>query len=246
LEDSSFLIALQPEDPTTDIPLNFRDGLVADHSAAAFGSCFGVNTNMRSAGLCKQNRSEVEGAGMGTAGDPAALLASAVRKIFLLATLLCFFAGCSKEPTLVVVVGGLGLSQLSDLRKSLEQQCPQATVVSAGDWDGYKADLKAIAASKPFPHVVFIGHSFGCQAIARAAGQLSKVDLAVFIDPAWDDVHLSKTIEHYLWFQRSGIGIEREAQIVGADRPKIIKGDHNSIPHSPELIAEVVDAVNGI
>jgi pimeloyl-ACP methyl ester carboxylesterase len=164
----------------------------------------------------------------------------------LVGVLAVCFAGCSREPTLVVVVGGLGVSQLGDLRKSLESQCPQATVVSAGDWDAYKADVKAIATGKTYGHVVFIGHSFGCQAIAQAAGKLTNVDLAVFIDPAWDDLCVPKNIEHYLWYQRSGFGLEREANIVGTEKPKIIKGDHNGIPHSPELIAEVVEAVNGI
>jgi pimeloyl-ACP methyl ester carboxylesterase len=168
-------------------------------------------------------------------------------EILAAAGLVCLVSGCSRqEATLVVVVGGLGGSQLGDLRKGIEEHCPQATVVSAGDWDAYRADVKAIATAKTYPHVVFIGHSFGCQTIARVAAEVPRVDLAVFIDPAWDDVRLCKTVEHYLWYQRSGFGIEREAQVVGADKPKVIKGDHNSIPHAPELIAEVVNAVNGI
>jgi pimeloyl-ACP methyl ester carboxylesterase len=171
--------------------------------------------------------------------------ADARKKLFTLMMLLCCLTGCAgPQRILVVVVGGLGFSQLDDLRKSLEHQCPQATVVSAGAWNGYKTDVEAMATAKPHEQIIFIGHSFGCQTIAQAAAHLAKVDLAVFIDPAWDDFRLVGNIAHYRWYQRSGKDIEREAHIVGADKPEIIKGDHNSIPHSPELIAEVVAAIN--
>jgi len=163
----------------------------------------------------------------------------------LVMLMFCFWGCAHPEPTLVVVVGGLGFSQLGDLRHAVAEKCPQATVVSAGGWDGYKTDLKALATAKPHQHIILVGHSFGCQAIAEAAAQLPKVDLAVFIDPAWDDFRLSKNIDHYLWYQRSGIGIEREAKIVGAAAPKTITGGHNDIPHAPELIADVVVAING-
>ena len=155
--------------------------------------------------------------------------------------------GCAKpRPTLVVVVGGLGLSQLGDVRRAVQSQCPGADVVNAGGWDWYKADLPEIVRNKPHQHVVFIGHSFGCGAIAEASRQVKAVELAVFIDPAWSDFHLPTTIGRYLWYKRSGFGIEREAQIVGASNPQTIRGGHNDIPHSPELIAGVVSAINRI
>ena len=168
------------------------------------------------------------------------------RLLALLLGVLCF-AGCAHpEPTLVVVVGGLGISQLGDLRHEVQRQCPQAKVVNAGGWDGYKSDLKAIATAKPHEHIIFVGHSFGCGAIAEAASQLPRVDLAVFIDPAWNDFPLPRTVARCLWFRRSGGGLEREARVVGAPGPKVIKGGHNDIPHSPELIASVVGAINSV
>ena len=175
-------------------------------------------------------------------------LLSAVRPRFLalLIAVLCF-AGCAHpEPTLVVVVGGLGMSQLGDLRQEVQRQCPHANVESAGAWDGYKADLKAIAAARPHEHIIFVGHSFGCQAIADAASQLPRIDLAVFIDPAWNDFPLPPTVARYLWYQRSDAGIEREALIVGAGAPRVIEGGHNDLPHSAELIASVVGAINSV
>jgi hypothetical protein len=113
-------------------------------------------------------------------------------------------------------------------------------------WDAYNADLKKIATDKPRDHIVFIGHSFGCRAIDDAADELPRVDLAVFIDPAWNDFDLSPNINRYLWFKRSSFDIEREANIVGASNPQKIPGGHNEIPHSPLLISQVVAEVQRI
>lgn len=166
-------------------------------------------------------------------------------KLLPMFILLVSLTGCARpEPTLVVVVGGLGLSQLGDLRHAIMRECPQATVVNAGAFDGYKSDIKTLATKKPHEHIILVGHSFGCAAIANAAEQLPKVDLTVFIDPAWDDFKLPKNTLHYLWFQRSKFDIEREAKIIGASSPQKIAGGHNDIPHSPDLIARVTSAIN--
>jgi hypothetical protein len=168
-------------------------------------------------------------------------------KALTLVALAAALGGCAKTPrTLVVTVGGAGFSQMHDLRMAIKDQCPEAEVVSAGMWDAYKADIGKIVAAKPRDHVILIGHSFGCGAIDDAADALPRVDLAVFIDPAWNDFSLSRTIARHLWFQRSTFGIEREAKILGASGAKKIEGGHNDIPHSPELIAQVVAEVNRI
>ncbi len=171
-------------------------------------------------------------------------------KVFLLVVLVGGIAGlggCAEEPrTLVVTVGGAGFSQMHDLREAVERECPEARVISAGMWDAYKTDIRKIVTDKPRDHVILIGHSFGCAAIDEAADELPLVDLAVFIDPAWNDFSLSKRVDEYLWFKRSTFGIEREARIVGASGAKEIEGGHNDIPHSPQLIAEVVAEVRRI
>jgi len=155
--------------------------------------------------------------------------------------------GCAQQKkTLVVTVGGAGFSQMHDLRTALEHDCPEAKVVSAGMWDAYKADIPGIAARYHPERIILIGHSFGCGAIDDAAAGMKQVDLAVFIDPAWNDFPLSKTIDRYLWFKRSTFGIEREARIVGASGATRIEGGHNDIPHSPELIRQVVTEVNRV
>jgi pimeloyl-ACP methyl ester carboxylesterase len=133
-----------------------------------------------------------------------------------------------------------------DLRTTIKEQCPNVDVVSAGAWDAYKEDIAAIARENPRQHIILVGHSFGCAAIDQAATKLPKVDLAVFIDPSWDDFTLAPTIRDYLWFKRSDIGIEREATIVGAWRSKVIKGGHNDLPHSQSLIAELIQTINKI
>ena len=169
-----------------------------------------------------------------------------LQKMIALVILACCFGGCATKKTLVVTVGGLGFSQLGDLRRTVERQFPDAKVVNAGGLDGYKADLVKIATAKPREHIIFVGHSFGCGAIAEAAGKLPHVDLLVFIDPAWNDFRLPQNVSYYLWYRRSGIGIEREAKIIGASAPKVIHGGHNDIPHSDELIAGVVYAIKSV
>ncbi len=167
-------------------------------------------------------------------------------QVVLLAAL-CGLSACGdSDSTLVVVVGGLGSSQLGDLRDAVARECPEATVVSTGGWDGYKGDVNAIVAQNPRQHIILVGHSLGCQTIARAADRLPSVDLTVFIDPCWDDIPLPKNVDCYLWYQRSEFGLERKAHVVGATAPKTIQGSHNGIPHSSELIGEVVVAVKEI
>ncbi|MCL2639218.1 MAG: hypothetical protein FWD53_00080 [Phycisphaerales bacterium] len=170
------------------------------------------------------------------------------RQLLLVMLMAWLLGACAKtKPTLVVTVGGMGYSQLRTLRLMIIQECPYAKVVNAGGWDGHNANLKRIAESKPRTNIIFIGHSFGCGAINEAAEKMQKLDLAVFIDPAWNDFNLSKNIVDHIWYQRSGMGIERQAQIVGSTvTPRTIKGGHNDIPHSPMLIAEVINAIHAI
>jgi hypothetical protein len=155
--------------------------------------------------------------------------------------------GCARpEPTLVVFVGGLGVSQLGDLRRAVEKEFPEAKVVNAGGWDGYKANITGIVNDKPRERVILVGHSLGAPAISEAASKLPKVDLAVFIDPAWDDFKLPKNVDQHLWYKRSDFSVVREAKVLGANEAKTIKGGHNDIPHSQELIADVVGKIRGI
>ncbi len=167
----------------------------------------------------------------------------------LLGTLLGL-TGCEQqESTLVVVVGGLGSSQLDELRDAVGRECPQAAIVSTGSWDGYKGDVDAIVAAHPHQHLIMVGHSLGCQTIARAAERLPSVDLTIFIDPAWDDLRVSNHVERYVWYQRSEFGLERKSRVLGPggeegrEAARMIHGGHNSIPHSQEVIGEVVAAV---
>jgi hypothetical protein len=172
-----------------------------------------------------------------------------LKKFFVVAVLMMFatLGGCAKpKQTLVVMVGGLGFSQLGDVRRAVQDKCPDADVINAGAIDGYKADLPRLVNGKPHQKVIFVGHSFGCAAIASAAPEVQPIDLAVFIDPAWNDFRLPESVKGYMWFKRGGIGIERTANIVGASNPKVIAGGHNDIPHSDELIAGIVDAINKV
>jgi pimeloyl-ACP methyl ester carboxylesterase len=156
-----------------------------------------------------------------------------------------FFAGCAPKPTLVVTVGGLGFSQMGDVRRAIQRQCPKAEVVSAGAWDAYKSDVLHIVRKSPRKHLVLVGHSLGCHTVSQTAAKVSRVDLAVLIEPAWDDIRLPGSVERCLWYQRSDFGLVRQAKVVGAS-PATIKGGHDDVPQSKQLIAEVVEAINGI
>lgn len=165
----------------------------------------------------------------------------------LLALVLATLGGCAQpKSTLIVTVGGLGFSQMHDLRMAVTRQCPEAKVVSAGMWDAYKADIPAIARAQPWQHIILIGHSLGCGAVNKAADQLPRVDLAVFLDPAWDDFSLSRRIARCLWYRRSGFDLIRQAKINGAPGPQTTSGGHNQIPHSPVLIADVISAIRKV
>lgn len=157
----------------------------------------------------------------------------------------CFVGGCAHKPILVITSGGLGFSQMGPVRRAIEKQCPNADVVSAGAWDAFKTDLPKIIRESPHDHYVLVGHSLGCQTIAETARKVPKVDLLVFLDPAWDDIQLPRNVQTCLWYQRSDWDWIREAKVNGAS-PWIIKGGHNDVPQSPEVIAAVVRAINGI
>jgi pimeloyl-ACP methyl ester carboxylesterase len=165
----------------------------------------------------------------------------------LLLLVALFLPGCAtSKPTLVVLVGGAGLSQLGDLGENISALCPDADVIETGGWDGFRADLRQIIRAHPSAGLVLVGHSFGCRTIADAAADLPAVDLAVMIDPAWDDITLPPTVYSCLWYQRADEGLERRAVITNGGRPELVSGDHNDICHSPQLIAEVSQAVRNI
>ena len=170
------------------------------------------------------------------------MAASAFRVIVVI--VVCFLAGCARKPILVVTVGGLGYSQMGDVRRAVDRRCPKAKGVSAGWWDADKSDLPRIIRKSPHDHLGLIGHSFGCQTVAQAARKVSKVDLVVFIDPAWNDIRLPRNVERCLWYRRSDLGLSRRAKVRGAS-PVTIEGGHNEITESKELIAGVVKAING-
>jgi predicted alpha/beta hydrolase family esterase len=134
---------------------------------------------------------------------------------------------------------------MGDVRRAIEKQCPDADVRSAGAWDAFKSDLPKMIRESPHDHLVFVGHSLGCNTIAQAASSVSKVDLVVLIEPAGDDIRLPKHVARCIWYQRSNFDWIGQAKVSGASAKKI-NGGHNDIAHSPTVITEVVDAINEI
>src|SRR3954470_1112025 len=99
----------------------------------------------------------------------------------IIAISICLVTGCTQKPILVITSGGLGFSQMGEVRRAIEKQCPNADVVSAGAWDAFKTDLPKIIRESPHDHYVLVGHSLGCQTIADTARKVPKVDLLVFL-----------------------------------------------------------------
>src|SRR4051794_15714525 len=136
-------------------------------------------------GICNQSNCRKRGWFKPSRCRPTAscrhILTNAFWAIVVIA--ICFVTGCSHKPTLVITVGGLGFSQMGNVRRAIEKQCPNADVVSAGAWDAFKTDLPKIIRESPHEHYVLVGHSLGCQTINEAAKKVSKVDLLVFIEP---------------------------------------------------------------
>lgn len=170
----------------------------------------------------------------------------AIRWILLLTALVGLTACAKPQPTVVVLVGGLGMSQLGDVKAAVKQRCPEADVVSAGWWDAYKEDPAALAREKPRERIIMVGHSFGCKTVAEAAAKLPAIDLAIFIEPAWNDVTVPRNVRRVLWFQRSEIGFTRKAKILAGVKPVVINGGHNTVTESPTLISGIVEAINQV
>lgn len=170
-----------------------------------------------------------------------------VRARFVFAGLLMigFVVGCAPKPVLVITVGGLGFSQMGNLRHAIDKRCNNADVQSAGAWDAYKTDLVAMVKKSPHKHVVLIGHSLGCGAIDQAAEKLPKVDLLVFLEPAWDEIRVPRQVQKVLWYRRTNFDFIRPGTIRGF-KPIDIQGGHNDVPNATPVIEQVVKTINEI
>ncbi len=144
---------------------------------------------------------------------------------------------------LVVVVGGLGISQMSDIEAAL--QAPGRKVISAGKLNGYNADLEAIIRANPAVYVAAIGHSFAAIPILKLA-EKNLLDYAAFIDPVSmllgvSKYRMPKPPPRFYWCRRSGFGVEVEMTIEDAGEPDIVQGGHNDLPHTSIVIARLKD-----
>jgi len=169
---------------------------------------------------------------------------SQCRLIVLIA--IAFAGGCTHKPILVITVGGLGWSQMATVRHAIEKECPQADVMSAGAIDAFKTDVPQMIRENPHDHLVLVGHSLGCQTITLAAGRVRKVDVLVLIEPAPDDLRPPKNVDVVLWYQRTDFDLFIHMAKVFGLNPIKIRGGHNDVPQSKEVVAAVVTAINRI
>lgn len=183
-----------------------------------------------------------------------------MRKILPLLFLSAILASCSPPDStevqngtsaIVVVVGGLGGSQLKDLYSTIVLKCPKVTVIWAGDNDAYQTNVLTLinnVKKDANTKIVLIGHSFGGDTVDKAADQLESVDYLALIDPVapgWGDMTLSSHAKSYDLFIRSDFIGPRDAVIAGAAYT-VIQGGHNTIPHDPQVIDDIVNHINSL
>ncbi len=128
---------------------------------------------------------------------------------------------------------------------------PRCRVVSAGNFNGYKANLLNLIAHSQRPFVAVIGHSFAAipilDLIANSPGLVS---YAAFIDPVSDEAFVSSypmpaNPPKFFWCQRSKIGVEAKLNITDAGQPEIVEGSHNDLPHKTEVIERLARDILG-
>ncbi len=143
---------------------------------------------------------------------------------------------------------------MDDIEKRFRSDS-RCRVVSAGKWDGYKADLPALIGQQcsqvAFSFIAVIGHSFAAIPILDLIGVNGPmVDYAAFIDPVSDEAFVSSypmptKRPPFFWCQRSTFGIEAKLNITDAGAPVIIDGDHNQLPHKTEVLNRLAKDILG-
>jgi pimeloyl-ACP methyl ester carboxylesterase len=139
---------------------------------------------------------------------------------------------------LVVIVGGLGESQMKDITAALSNS--DATVVSASSWDGYKLDIAAEIKGHESDQIILVGHSFGGQAVLDACKALPAVHIqeVILIDPVAygsGGTDLPANAGKVTVFTRTDWFGPWVAVIQGTT-PIPVPGSHNDIPHSTVVI----------
>jgi len=159
---------------------------------------------------------------------------------------------------LVLVVGGLGNSQLDDgdsqaqnMLLALQANCSaKAEIHDAGSWNGYKVDVSAMVAEHPGMKIVLIGHSFGGATVIKACSDIAQVDYVVAIDavnddPCWGDLVMPTNMIKYDFYVRSSGWGPRTARIPGA-MMQTLEGGHNSVAHDQEMIQKTINMINSL
>ncbi len=173
--------------------------------------------------------------------------------LFCLLFLLILYSGCKKQdpvvaaqPKVIVIIsGGLGSDQTTDIFVSVKNRCPNATVVSCGSWNGYQnlTDEFIVTYKQSDVRIAVIAHSFAGDAISHLQTHLN---YACLIDPvatSGDHLTLPDTQDYDLYKRQSWFGP------VGAKYPdgtiiQVITGDHNSLPHNQIIIDEIITKIN--
>lgn len=161
--------------------------------------------------------------------------------------------GGGVSEVVVILIGGLGKSQLGTIEAALKKE-QGVRVVVPSRWDGYRADIRGLVASAHSEarsrftqaSVCIICHSFGCDATLRAIEEMPEgnVSYVAFVDPIGEDWRQEQAVPDglmsYDWFVRNEIWGPPCLRLLGPNEPIMVQGSHNECVHDPLLIDSII------
>jgi pimeloyl-ACP methyl ester carboxylesterase len=148
-----------------------------------------------------------------------------------------------KKKTVVMVLGGLGASQITFLATKISDDLPEVDVVTFGSWDSYKADIDKFCKENEYDNYILIGHSYGGDSCLNGTINVKAIDLCILLDPvARSGYHLTVGSNIYktaIWYRSQLFG-PKTAEIAGDNITSLIINDsHNSLPNDPLLVEPI-------
>lgn len=157
-----------------------------------------------------------------------------------------------KAPSHLVILGGLGGNQTTQLASALREALPGMDIREGPGRDGYKADLEGMLADIPEDEeVILLAHSFGTQALVdfleshpgRRCRLLVLMD-PVKYDPLWGSpiiIPLNAEIE--ITYYRSGLLGPKTAKVENSPNIREVKGGHNDVPYDSGMKEEIIGTI---
>ena len=152
-------------------------------------------------------------------------------------------------PTLAIIKGGLGFSQLGALTAALASQLPSLTIWTPGGQNQYQVSEWPQIAAHPNHRIVLLEHSLACDyAIDCAAALAAKGTPAAYlgiIEKVWFD-KVAPVCDAWDWYQCDAIFDFPRGKIAGWEPQIISETGHNSICQDPGVIEQIVARVKAV